>query len=296
MAETFYYYLNGLIDYFLSDFSLHPEPLFASLLVSLIVLSDAKYARINKIKYLFSARIWLSDSTRLDVKVMLLNTLIVFSCANLLYYFATQISVPLSNYMQIPDSKSTQPLSLSNAILLSLFVALYLDLVQYTVHRAMHTIPLLWRFHKHHHSATTLTPLTTQRSHPVALMINHGANAIAIYILGVACFYSGIDINDLITVMEVNLFFWIITMAGGLLTHSHVWVDWTWGLNKLVVSPAYHQVHHSCAQHHVNKNYANFFPIWDIVFRSAYFPQAREKLVFGIKANTQHTIREFYCR
>ena len=35
----------------------------------------------------------------------------------------------------------------------------------------MHRVPALWEFHKVHHSAEVLTPLTEWRQHPLELML-----------------------------------------------------------------------------------------------------------------------------
>ena len=54
---------------------------------------------------------------------------------------------------------------------------LLFDLGYWIGHRAMHEIPLLWEFHKTHHAAEVLTPVTSARSHPVDDLIQ--MNAIA---------------------------------------------------------------------------------------------------------------------
>ena len=41
------------------------------------------------------------------------------------------------------------------------------DAAKYVIHRALHRIPLLWCFHRVHHTAETLTPFTVYRTHPV---------------------------------------------------------------------------------------------------------------------------------
>ena len=38
-------------------------------------------------------------------------------------------------------------------------------------HYVPHRVPFLWEFHKVHHSATVLTPLTNFRVHPVYMCI-----------------------------------------------------------------------------------------------------------------------------
>ena len=45
------------------------------------------------------------------------------------------------------------------------------DLTKYLVHRAFHSFPILWAFHRIHHTAETLTPLTVFRTHPIEAII-----------------------------------------------------------------------------------------------------------------------------
>ena len=41
------------------------------------------------------------------------------------------------------------------------------DFSKFFIHRFMHKWPILWSIHKVHHSATTLTPMTVFRTHPL---------------------------------------------------------------------------------------------------------------------------------
>ncbi|MEC7230725.1 MAG: sterol desaturase family protein, partial [Verrucomicrobiota bacterium] len=47
-----------------------------------------------------------------------------------------------------------------------LFLFILDDFARYWLHRWLHAIPLLWSFHKVHHSASTLNPFTVFRTHP----------------------------------------------------------------------------------------------------------------------------------
>jgi sterol desaturase/sphingolipid hydroxylase (fatty acid hydroxylase superfamily) len=40
-----------------------------------------------------------------------------------------------------------------------------------------------------------------------------------------------------------------------------------------LVSPNYHRVHHSLLPEHIDRNFANWFPIWDIMFGTAVRPR-----------------------
>ena len=49
------------------------------------------------------------------------------------------------------------------------------DFATVLVHYAMHTMSVLWPFHKIHHSAEVLTPVTLFRMHPVDLFLSTAA-------------------------------------------------------------------------------------------------------------------------
>ena len=53
-------------------------------------------------------------------------------------------------------------------------------------------------------------------------------------------------------------------------------------LAYLVVDPRYHRVHHSTADVHRDRNFATYFPIWDVLFCTAYFPKKHEKIKTGL--------------
>ena len=59
------------------------------------------------------------------------------------------------------------------------------DFVTYWFHRIAHKVPLLWRFHRVHHSDTTMDASTNFRGHPIELMLWFGtSNIIAAAVFG----------------------------------------------------------------------------------------------------------------
>jgi sterol desaturase/sphingolipid hydroxylase (fatty acid hydroxylase superfamily) len=60
------------------------------------------------------------------------------------------------------------------------------DFTQYWVHRAFHTIPVLWRFHAIHHSAEQMDWLAGSRLHLVDVAVTRGLTYVPIYVLGFA--------------------------------------------------------------------------------------------------------------
>ena len=51
----------------------------------------------------------------------------------------------------------------------------------------------------------------------------------------------------------------------------------------LVTSPQYHRIHHSIEREHRDKNFAVWFPIWDVLFGTAYVPKPDEYPETGVE-------------
>ena len=58
------------------------------------------------------------------------------------------------------------------------------DFVQHWVHRAFHRVPILWRFHRIHHSADVMDWLAGSRLHLVDVAVTRGLTYVPIYLLG----------------------------------------------------------------------------------------------------------------
>src|SRR5438094_778580 len=85
--------------------------------------------------------------------------------------FAIQLTFVLAGYLAdfLPKA-SDQPGILSpTAAHIILMVALFLALefAYWFDHYLSHKVPLLWEFHRVHHSAEVLTPFTNSRVHPI---------------------------------------------------------------------------------------------------------------------------------
>ena len=140
------------------------------------------------------------------------------------------------------------------------------DLSVYLVHRWMHRSPLLWSFHCVHHSATQMTPLTWLRIHPVEGIINTLRSAM-VYgtITGAFMFLSGGLISE-VTLLGVNIFSLIFFIMGAQLRHSHVPLSYGRRCEQVLISPLQHQIHHSVAVEHQDRNFGAKLAIWDRMF------------------------------
>jgi len=159
------------------------------------------------------------------------------------------------------------------------------DLTKFITHALMHRIPLLWEIHKTHHSARVLTPITIFRTHPLEGVIFVLRSALTQGIV-IALFYYIYGNNiTFVTILGANLMSFWFHLLGSNLRHSHIWINyWNW-LEKIFISPAQHQIHHSIKKEHHNKNFGVTFAIWDYVFGTLCTSRDNEVSTFGITEN-----------
>src|SRR5262249_2309421 len=63
----------------------------------------------------------------------------------------------------------------------------------------------------------------------------------------------------------------------------HANVNWSFGpLRYVIATPLFHRWHHTSETEGLDKNFAGFFPIWDIMFGTFYMPKGRVPVVFGV--------------
>jgi len=163
------------------------------------------------------------------------------------------------------------------------------DFVAFLVHYLQHKISFLWTFHKVHHSAEVLHPLTNYREHPVDNIAYAVAFGITVgCLMGVFQFAFGSLPREFgIPLLSVTFSVFIYNISGYNLRHSHIWLRWPGVLSKVFGSPAHHQIHHSCKPAHLNKNFGFMFPIWDILFGTYYLPDHPEEMDFGLADGTE---------
>lgn len=163
-------------------------------------------------------------------------------------------------------------------------VALFLadDFRRYIVHYVFHKVPFLWEFHKVHHSAEQLNPITVYREHPVYLVIS--AIATAILVGSVTGLFIGLfgESLSIWTALGINIGYFLFDMLGSNLRHSHIWLSWGPRLEHVFISPAQHQIHHSDQRKHFDKNFGSALAIWDWMFGTLYVPTEKEDLRFGL--------------
>lgn len=144
------------------------------------------------------------------------------------------------------------------------------DFHTYIVHRLYHKIPILWSMHSLHHSATELSATTGGRHFWFETVISSMFFAPFVGLLLV------VPGDILLPVTLLNFFV-------GVLTHFDVPIY----LGKLMFwinSPQWHRIHHSVQLEHRDKNFANIFPVFDLLFGTAWIPEQNDFPATGIDA------------
>jgi lathosterol oxidase len=145
------------------------------------------------------------------------------------------------------------------------------DLVQYAVHRAFHRVPLLWRFHRIHHSAETMDWLAGSRLHLVDVAGTRGLTYVPIYVLGFA---------------EAALYAYVIFVSVQA-TFIHANVRFTFGgLRWVLATPQFHHWHHGAEPEAVDKNFAVHLPVLDRLFGTYHLPENRWPVSYGLADRT----------
>lgn len=161
-------------------------------------------------------------------------------------------------------------------------VMLAADLGFFLSHYLQHKISWLWEFHKVHHSAITLNPLTAFRRHPVDIMVEANISGVLTgTVFGAFDYLAGREL-PVVEILGVHAGIFIFTAIGAHLQHSHIWLSYGRIGNHIIVSPAMHHIHHSKDARHHDRNFGNIFSLWDWLTGSLYVPRQKETLRLGL--------------
>tara|TARA_B100000508_G_scaffold141021_1_gene145169 strand:+ start:8894 stop:9424 length:531 start_codon:yes stop_codon:yes gene_type:complete len=146
----------------------------------------------------------------------------------------------------------------------------------------MHKVPVLWEFHKVHHSATTLNPITQYRIHPVELILNNIKGILVFGITtGVFDYLSNHQIEKILF-LGANVFSFVFMFWGANLRHSSVKLKYFNFLEYIFISPFQHQIHHSNKPEHYDKNIGAKLAIWDWMFGTLVRSENVDKIEYGL--------------
>ncbi len=147
---------------------------------------------------------------------------------------------------------------------------LIMDYTNYLWHILNHKIPFLWRFHVVHHSDPDLDVTTAIRFH-------FGELIGSVFYRGVFVFLSGATpLNELI--------YEILFEGATQFHHSNFKLPYQFekALNKIIVTPRMHGIHHSMIRQETDSNYSVIFSFWDRLHRTVRLNVAQDVIVTGV--------------
>ena len=145
-----------------------------------------------------------------------------------------------------------------------------MDLMFYYWHRANHKIPFLWRFHIVHHIDPDLDVSTSFRFHFGEVALSAGFRVFQITLIGVSPLTFAI--------------YELVFQANTLFHHSNVRLPVRIErlLNRILVTPRMHGIHHSEIWRENNSNYSVVFSWWDRLHRTLRLNVPQSRIVIGI--------------
>ena len=166
------------------------------------------------------------------------------------------------------------------ALVAVLVGTLIFDFFQYWEHRLAHGSKILWQEHLLHHSDEYMNVTTTARQHLFDNLL------LPVFVT--------IPMAVLFRLPPVNIaMLSLIPYAWQYLTHANIKLGFG-PLWWLLASPNYHRIHHSLEPNHIDKNFAAWFPIWDIAFGTAVAPQRGEYPATGVAGVSVRTLTHAY--
>jgi sterol desaturase/sphingolipid hydroxylase (fatty acid hydroxylase superfamily) len=156
------------------------------------------------------------------------------------------------------------------------------DVSYYTYHFLQHRVPLLWELHKVHHSAEVMVGVTKDRVHPLDEIMNRWWDGIIPGLTyGIWLFFAFDPVE--LTIFGLNVYFLRNTvLMMDFVRHTHLKLSYGRWLNSFLLCPHYHQLHHSVATQHWDKNFGLTLSIWDRIFGTLHVPEPDEDFVFGL--------------
>jgi sterol desaturase/sphingolipid hydroxylase (fatty acid hydroxylase superfamily) len=140
---------------------------------------------------------------------------------------------------------------------------LLFDFVDYWIHRGQHGLRWWWQLHALHHSQRQMTMWTDNRNH----LLDDVLRDLVFVAVGIAL---GVGPGQFVAIVA-------FTQIMESLSHANVRMAFGPVLGRVLVSPAYHRLHHRIGLGHESAgpgslgghNFAVLFPLWDHLFGTA---------------------------
>lgn len=159
---------------------------------------------------------------------------------------------------------------------------LLMDLSFYYWHRLNHRIPFLWRFHNVHHIDPDLDVTTGFRFHFGEIALSSLFRVVQLSVIGISVWSYAV--------------YEFVFQANTLFHHSNVRlpIRWERSLNRILVTPRMHGIHHSQVEQETNSNYSVIFPWWDRIHRTLGLNIPQTEIQIGVPGYNQPEDNRFW--
>ena len=187
------------------------------------------------------------------IKRWITNFLLIVSSTILVRFIVPTAAVGVAYLVEQNNWGFANYFALNNWLTIIITFVL-LDFIIYFQHLTFHVLPVLWRFHRVHHSDTDCDVTTGLRFHPVEILFSIFIKFVAIIVLGA----------PVLTV----IFFEITLNFMSMFTHSNIRLNKSFEsiLRWFIVTPDMHRIHHSTLENETNSNFAFHISLWDRLF------------------------------
>jgi len=188
-----------------------------------------------------------------DLKIDVFSFAMAITMNRVSHYTVTGVANAWAPAWMLGGWKSLQGLPSAARIVLAIFIV---DFIIYWIHRAQHAFELLWRTHAWHHSIEQLYWFSGFRTSFLhSFIYNIPQAAVPMLVFNLSPLEAGVGYS-----IGLLIQFW---------EHTNLEVN-VGALKHLIITPAYHRVHHSTE--HSRTNFGTTFSLWDRMFGTYHDP------------------------
>lgn len=175
------------------------------------------------------------------------------------------LSIAIISYQYMVEHLAIFHIEATALVVIIAFVVL--DFQGYWVHRIAHQVNFFWNKHAIHHSSEDFNLACALRQ-----SISSFVNLFTFFLLPAAIL--GIPANVIAIIAPIHLFaqFWYHTQHIGKMGF----------LEKIIVTPSHHRVHHAINPEYLDRNHSQIFIIWDKLFGTFQEELLHVPPVYGI--------------
>lgn len=162
--------------------------------------------------------------------------------------------------------------SVPNQLVTYVIAFFALDFAGYAVHRLQHSVNFFWNGHLVHHSSEEFNLACALRQSVSSIV-----KTFAIFLLPAALLGVPAQVINVVAPLHLFAQFWYHTQH----------INRMGFLEKIIVTPSHHRVHHAINKEYIDKNYGQIFIFWDKWFGTFQEELPTAPPVYGITRPVQ---------